>query len=70
MNDIGTYHLWLRGHIDEDELNALSPLRMTVEPTEAAVTAIAIRTDQSGLIGLLRHLHARGFVFLSVQRDD
>jgi hypothetical protein len=30
------------------------------------VTQFSIRTDQSGLIGLMRRLHNLGFAFLSV----
>jgi hypothetical protein len=30
----------------------------------------SIHTDQSGLIGLLRHLHSLGLIFLSVQRQE
>ncbi len=70
MNDNGLYHLQLRDRVDEREINALSPLQMTVERVEAGATWISVRTDQSGLMGLLRHLHARGVVLLSVQRED
>jgi hypothetical protein len=70
MNDVSTYYLRLRGPIDEDEINAMSPLQLTPEPTEPTGARLAVRTDQSGLIGLLRHLHARGLVILAVQRDD
>ena len=33
---------------------------------DTAVSHFSVHTDQSGLIGLMRHLHGRGFVFLSV----
>jgi hypothetical protein len=33
---------------------------------DQAATLFTVCTDQSGLIGLMRHLHGLGFVFLSV----
>ena len=42
---------------------------VVVEWGATAVTQFSIRTDQSGLIGLMRHLHHLGFVFLSVACD-
>lgn len=66
MHDICTYQIEVRGQVDEDDLNAMSPLQMTVVRGDAAATLFTICTDQSGLIGLLRHLHGRGFVLLSV----
>lgn len=61
------YHIQLRGRMDEDEINAMSPLQMVRERVNTAVTQFSVCTDQSGLIGLMRHLHALGFVFLSVK---
>jgi hypothetical protein len=68
MNDIFTYHIRLRGQVAEGEINAMSPLEMTVERADADATLFRVRTDQSGLVGLLRHLHGLGFVLLSVSR--
>jgi hypothetical protein len=70
MNDMCIYLMQLRGQVDEGEINATSPLQMTVERTDATSTLITVRTDQSGLIGLLRHLHGLGFVLISVSRAD
>ncbi len=66
MNDLCTYRIQLRGQVDEAEINAMSPLRMAVTKVDTDATMFTIRTDQSGLIGLMRHLHAMGFVLLSV----
>jgi hypothetical protein len=33
------------------------------------ITRFTVHTDQSGLIGLIRHLHGRGFVLLSVSHE-
>jgi len=69
MNDIFAYLIQLRGQVDENEINAMSPLQMTVKDMAADSTLLTVNTDQSGLIGLMRHLHGLGFVFLSVQRE-
>jgi hypothetical protein len=70
MVDICTYTIQLRGQVSEGEINALGPLPVTAEKAEASATWFTIQTDQSGLIGLMRHLHGLGFVFLSVNRLD
>ncbi len=61
------YRIQLRGHIDEEEINEMSPLLLQREGGDTAVTQFSIATDQSGLIGLMRYLHGLGFVFLSVR---
>ena len=66
MNDICTYLIQLYGQVDEGEVNAMTPLQMTLERVEPAATLFSVCTDQSGLIGLMRHLHGLGLVFLSV----
>jgi hypothetical protein len=69
MHDICTYHVEVRGQVDENAFNATSPLQMTVVRVDAAATLSTVRTDQSGLIGLIRYLHQQGFVLLSVCRE-
>jgi hypothetical protein len=66
MDDIRTYQIEVRGQVDENELNATSPIQMTVVRRNAALTLFAICTDQSGLVGLIRHLHGRGLELLSI----
>ncbi len=68
MDDICTYQILIHGQVDEDDLNDDSPLRLTVEQAGMDVTLLAVRTDQAGLIGLIRHLHGLGFVLLSITR--
>jgi hypothetical protein len=70
MNDVYTYQIRLRGQLDEGEINAGSPLHMTVVQADGTTTLSAVHTDQSGLVGLLRHLHGRGFDLLSVSRTE
>ncbi|MDY6878509.1 MAG: hypothetical protein SWK90_20205 [Chloroflexota bacterium] len=66
MDAICTYQIKLRGQVNENDLNAISPLQMAVVRVDTTSTLFTVCTDQSGLIGLLRHLHGRGFVLLSV----
>jgi hypothetical protein len=76
MKDIFTYHIKLGGQVNENEISSMSPLQITFEDTLAAnggepdSTLFTVCTDQSGLIGLMRHLHGLGFVFLAVNRLD
>jgi len=69
MKDIFNYLIDVCGQVDENELNANSPLYIYKILMDMTVTRLAIHTDQSGLIGLMRHLHGRGFVILSVSRQ-
>jgi hypothetical protein len=76
MDDTCTYQIEVRGQADENDLNAMSPLHLAVVQTNAdkehphVSMQLTVRTDQSGLIGLLRHLHARGLVLLAVCREQ
>jgi len=68
MHDICTYHIEVRGQVNESTFNATSPLQITALRSDPEATLFTLYADQSGLIGLIRHLHAQGFVLLSVQR--
>jgi hypothetical protein len=70
MHDVCTYTIQLGGQVSEGEINALGALPMIVEKSGPGATWFTIQTDQSGLIGLMRHLHGLGFVFLSMNRND
>lgn len=67
MHDRGIYFIQLGGQVDEGEINAMSPLQMTLVRADTAATLLTVDTDQSGLIGLVRHLHGLGLTLLSVQ---
>jgi hypothetical protein len=69
MDDICTYQIEVRESMDEDAFNATSPTRITLLRSNQAATLLVIDTDQSGLIGLIRHLHHQGFVLLSLCRE-
>lgn len=64
------YRVQLRGEVDEAEINTMSPLHMTRQRMDTAGSLFFVHTDQSGLIGLLRHLHDLGFILLSFRRSD
>jgi hypothetical protein len=76
MEDTFMYEIEVRGQVDEAAINASGPLRMRVIRVEVDDemhldrTRLCVNTDQSGLIGLLRHLHARGLVLLSVNWEE
>jgi hypothetical protein len=66
MDELSSYLILIRGLVEESELNATSPLQAAVIEINATTTLLSVDTDQSGLVGLLRHLHGHGFVILSV----
>jgi hypothetical protein len=68
VNDLYTYQIELRGQLNENDVNAMSPFQMTIVRANTASTSATVYTDQSGLIGLIRHLHGKGFVLLSIMR--
>ena len=68
MHDVCTYQIEVRGQVDENDINAMSPLQMTVVRVDTVATLFTVCADQSGFVGLIRHLHGRGFVLLSVYR--
>jgi len=69
MQDICTYQVEVQGPVEENDINAMSPLQMTLVGGDAATTLFVVCTDQAGLIGLMRHLHGRGFVLRSVRSE-
>jgi hypothetical protein len=75
MHEACIFRIKVRGPVEESDLNAMSPVQITMaqadvdEEHPCAATLFTIHADQSGLMGLMRHLHGRGFVLLSVQRE-
>jgi hypothetical protein len=68
MEDVQIYQIEARGQVDEKDLNAMSPVQITVVRANATSMQLTAQTDQSGLIGLIRHLHERGLALLAVNR--
>jgi hypothetical protein len=74
MNQPTAYFIRIRGQMSEIELNAISPTQVTAVRIEAGSTRadstrFSVCTDQSGLVGLLRLLHGRGMVLISVDSE-
>ena len=61
-----TYFIKVFGKANGDLLNASSPVEMVSEGSDSETSLLTIFSDQAGLIGTLRFLHARGFQILSV----
>ncbi len=70
MNDICPYQIILRGQVNESEINATSPIHIAVVKAGTNFTLLNVCTDQSGLVGLIRHIHAKGFLILSLNREE
>ena len=70
MHDTCIYHIKVRGQVEENLFNATTPLQITLVQVDSATTLFTTSADQSGLIGLIRHLHQQGFVILSVYREQ
>lgn len=70
MHAVSAYRIEIQGGLGESDVNAASPVRMTLVQSDPAVTRFSVHADQSGLVGLIRHLHGRGFVLLSIWREQ
>ncbi|MBN1303454.1 MAG: hypothetical protein JXA13_03390 [Anaerolineales bacterium] len=65
QHDTRNFLILIRGQIDLDEIQPNCPVIIEITTTHPN-TEFTVQTDQSGLIGLLRHLHARGLVLLEL----
>jgi len=70
IDDIHTYTLKVNGFVDQDDINASSPVKLNVNRATEIATNLSTCTDQSGLIGIIRYLHSLGFILLSVQINE
>lgn len=70
MHELYAYQIGVKGEVDETAFNLSSPLQITHLEVCAAGTQFHVFADQSGLIGLMRHLHMQGFILLTVRRAD
>ena len=64
------YSIQVAGQVDVNELNPMSPQYMTAIKLGPTLTLFTICTDQSGLLGLLRHLHKLGIMLLVVTCEE
>ena len=66
MNQVNHYQIEVGGQVNEDEINAASPVQVEVILMSADSTLMQFQADQPALIGLIRHLHARGLFLWSI----
>ena len=69
MDESCRYQIKVGNGVDEGALNLASPLQVRVVRAERGATVLVTRTDQAGLIGLLRYLHQQVYVLLSAIRE-
>ena len=69
MQETYIYHIEVQGQADELDFNTTSPLRVSIKQADAESTLFTLHADQSGLVGLIRHLHHQGFVILALSRE-
>lgn len=62
------YRLHLAGWVSEVDLNHDAPQSGVVISASPQKTCLSLICDQAGLVGMLRYLHGRGLVILSVER--
>lgn len=68
MNELWRYSIRIKEQIDRDDINRISPVKVNQARIENSHTMCELTTDQAGLIGVLRHLHQRGFTIIGVHR--
>jgi hypothetical protein len=69
MHVIFTYRIEVRGDVNENDLNMTAPIKIKLLHAGDLASLLTINTDQSGLVGLIRHLHSKGFELLSMRRE-
>jgi hypothetical protein len=69
MEETNKYRIKIHGKLDVQPINESSPIAIIDSIIEKNSTLLTIQSDQSGLIGLLRYLHARGVIFESINRE-
>jgi hypothetical protein len=67
MDDTHLYHIQIAGQVAESDLATFCPPSATLTPEGETCSILTLRTDQSGLVGLIRQLHGLGLVLLAVQ---
>jgi len=65
MDEIDSYLIEVQDQVVDHDLNVLSPLQIKEVQMDTFGTKFIVCTDQSGLMGLMHYLDARGFVILS-----
>lgn len=68
MQSFSTYQIEIQGKVRSEQLTVGGPLNVHVTRIADETSSLVVRTDQAGMIGLMRHLHGQGFVILSLCR--
>ncbi len=70
LNSLNSYEIKVCGQLDDSWLawfgEAKGPVEVMADECELT-TFSNIRMDQAGLVGLIRRLHGRGIVLISIQ---
>jgi hypothetical protein len=66
MDDICTYQIAIGGQVTEDDIRSIRPPGLKIELAGEIKTFLTVRTDQTGMVGLIRNLHGLGFTLLLV----
>jgi hypothetical protein len=65
MHKTRCYRIEVQNEVDEEALNAFSPLQVSAVSGNTTLTVLKACADQSAIIGLLFHLHQQGYLILS-----
>ena len=65
MHQTRCYRIEVQNEVDEEALNAFSPLQVSAVAANTTRTILQARADQSAVIGLLFHLHQQGHLIMS-----
>jgi hypothetical protein len=69
MHKTRCYRIEVQNEVDEEALNAFSPLQVSAVAGNKTLTVLKACADQSAIIGLLFHLHQQGCLILSFCRE-
>ena len=68
--DLRCYMLKLKGTLDDDFVTSFCPAETIVLHEDGTISLSNISTDQSGIIGLIRHLHNLGCTIMSLNSQS
>jgi hypothetical protein len=66
IHNVRIYKIQIYGQVKEEDINRSSPLQFKLEQEGEDNTFVSVRSDQSGFVGLIRHLHGLGLVLVSM----
>jgi hypothetical protein len=69
-SDICSYTLQFSGTLDDDFLASFCPAGTTLTFHADITTLANLRTDQSGIIGIIRRLHNLGCILLALETEQ